>query len=87
MGFCVFEVCCGVYVPSLGTMRGKFVPEEVRSTIMNIFRIGLNLIVVLVLWNVRGRGAFFSRLARGWAVSSKPRPPLGDCHEVDFLWY
>ncbi len=37
-----------------GTMRGKFVPEEVRSTIMNIFRIGLNLIVVVVLWNVRG---------------------------------
>ncbi len=34
-------------------MRGKFIPEEVRSTVMNIFRIGLNLIVVLVLWNVR----------------------------------
>ncbi len=53
MGFCVFEICCGVYFPSIGTMRGKFIPEEVRSTIMNIFRIGLNLIVVLVLWNVR----------------------------------
>jgi hypothetical protein len=39
--------------PYPGTMRGKFVPEEVRSTIMNIFRIGLNLIVVIVLWNVR----------------------------------
>jgi hypothetical protein len=47
------QVCCGMYFPSIGTMRGKFVPEEVRSTIMNIFRIGLNLIVVVVLWNVR----------------------------------
>lgn len=52
LSFCVFEVCCGIYFPSIGTMRGKFVPEEVRSTVMNIFRIGLNIIVVLVLANI-----------------------------------
>lgn len=52
-GFCVFEVACGVYFPSIGTLRGRFIPEEVRSTIMNFFRIGLNLIVVVVLSNVR----------------------------------
>jgi hypothetical protein len=54
-GFCVFEVACGVYFPSIGTLRGRFIPEEVRSTIMNFFRIGLNLIVVVVLSNVRVR--------------------------------
>lgn len=34
-------------------MRGKYVPEEVRATVMNIFRIGLNLIVVVVLANIK----------------------------------
>jgi phage-related holin len=51
-GFCVFEVACGVYFPSAGTMRSKYIPEEVRSTVMNVFRVGLNLIVVLVLMNI-----------------------------------
>ena len=51
-GFCVFEVCCGIYFPSAGTMRSKYIPEEVRSKVMNVFRIGLNLIVVLVLINI-----------------------------------
>ena len=51
-GFCVFEVCCGMYWPAAGTMRQKFIQEEVRSTVMNFFRVGLNLIVVLVLINI-----------------------------------
>jgi len=51
-GFCVFEVCCGIYWPAAGTMRQKFIQEEVRSTVMNVFRVGLNLIVVLVLINI-----------------------------------
>ena len=33
-------------------MRSKYIPEEVRSTVMNIFRVGLNLIVVLTLINI-----------------------------------
>jgi hypothetical protein len=33
-------------------MRSKYIPEEVRSTVMNVFRIGLNVIVVLVLFNI-----------------------------------
>ena len=52
VGFCIFEVCCGIYFPSAGTMRSKYIPEEMRSTVMNVFRIGLNLIVVLVLMNI-----------------------------------
>ncbi len=51
-GFCVFEVCCGIYWPGSGTMRSKYIQEEVRSTVMNVFRIGLNAIVVLVLVNI-----------------------------------
>lgn len=47
--FIIFEVCVGIFWPSMGTMRGRYVPETARSTIMNFFRIPLNLIVVLIL--------------------------------------
>ncbi|XP_074646442.1 molybdate-anion transporter-like [Tubulanus polymorphus] len=49
IGFLVFEVCVGLFWPSLSTMRGKYVPEATRATIMNFFRIPLNLIVVIIL--------------------------------------
>ncbi|XP_064632402.1 molybdate-anion transporter-like [Lineus longissimus] len=48
-GFLVFEACVGIFWPSLSTMRGKYVPEETRATIMNFFRVPLNLIVVVIL--------------------------------------
>ena len=50
--FFVFEACCGMYFPAAGTMRNRYIPEEVRATVMNVFRIGLNLIVVLTLVNI-----------------------------------
>lgn len=49
VGFLVFETCVGVFWPAMSTMRGKHVPEESRATIMNFFRIPLNLIVVVIL--------------------------------------
>jgi hypothetical protein len=33
-------------------MRAQYVPEDVRSTIMNMFRIPLNLFVCVILYNV-----------------------------------
>jgi MFS transporter, MFS domain-containing protein family, molybdate-anion transporter len=48
--FVIFEICVGIFWPSLGTMRGVYLPEDARSTIMNFFRIPLNLIVVLILY-------------------------------------
>ncbi|TPX36504.1 hypothetical protein SmJEL517_g01338 [Synchytrium microbalum] len=50
--FCSFELCCGLYFPTLGTLRGKLIPEEIRATVMNVFRVPLNLIVVVVLLKV-----------------------------------
>lgn len=50
--FLVFEVCCGLYWPCFGTLRGQYLPERSRSTIMNFFRVPLNLLVVLVLVRV-----------------------------------
>ena len=42
----------GIFWPSMMKMRSVYVPEEQRSTIINIFRIPLNLFVCVVLYNV-----------------------------------
>lgn len=52
VGFCVFELCVGIFWPSMMKMRATYIPEESRSTIMNFFRIPLNLFVCVVLYNV-----------------------------------
>ncbi|KAL2527504.1 Major facilitator superfamily protein [Abeliophyllum distichum] len=52
LGFCVFEACVGIFWPSIMKMRSQCIPEEARSTIMNFFRIPLNIFVCIVLYNV-----------------------------------
>ncbi|KIZ07268.1 Major facilitator superfamily domain-containing protein 5 [Monoraphidium neglectum] len=52
IAFCVFETCVGVFWPSMMKMRSDYVPEELRATIINIFRVPLNLFVCVVLGNV-----------------------------------
>lgn len=53
LGFCVFEACVGIFWPSIMKMRSQYIPEEARSTIMNFFRVPLNIFVCIVLYNVR----------------------------------
>jgi len=48
--FILYEVIVGIYFPAIGTVRAKFVPEETRAGVMNLFRIPLNVIVVTLLW-------------------------------------
>jgi hypothetical protein len=50
--FCIFEVCVGVFWPSIMKLRSQYVPEESRSTILNFFRIPVNVFVCVVLYNV-----------------------------------
>lgn len=52
LAFCIFEVVVGIFWPSMMTMRAHYVPEELRSTIINFFRIPLNLFVCVILYNV-----------------------------------
>ncbi|KAF3951292.1 hypothetical protein ACB098_01G135000 [Castanea mollissima] len=52
VGFCTFEACVGIFWPSIMKMRSLYIPEESRSTIMNFFRIPLNIFVCVVLYNV-----------------------------------
>lgn len=49
VGFLVFEFCVGVFWPAMGVLRSKYVPESARATVMNIFRVPLNLIVISLL--------------------------------------
>jgi len=51
-GFLLFELCCGLYFPCFGTLRGKYIPEDSRATLMNFFRVPLNFLVVIVLLKV-----------------------------------
>eukprot|EP00250_Pteridium_aquilinum_P007043 c16842_g1_i1 orf=723-2114(-) len=50
--FCVFEACVGIFWPSIMKLRSQYVPEESRSTILNFFRIPVNVFVCLILYNV-----------------------------------
>merc|ERR1711920_704901 len=49
VAFLVFEACVGLYFPMIGTLKGDIVPEDMRSTIYNIYRLPLNVIVLLPL--------------------------------------
>jgi len=53
IAFLGFEACVGVFWPCAMSLRSKYIPEEVRATIMNFFRIPLNVIVVIVLMRVK----------------------------------
>ena len=49
--FLLFEACVGMYWPAIGTVKSMIVPEETRATIYNIYRVPLNMIVLVVLLN------------------------------------
>merc|ERR1719401_1934238 len=51
--FLLFEFCVGLYFPSIGTLKSDVVPEKVRATVYNFYRVPLNAIVVgLLLSNI-----------------------------------
>jgi len=47
--FLLFECMVGVYFPSVGVLKSEVVPEHVRSTVYNIYRVPLNGVVVCLL--------------------------------------
>lgn len=54
--FFAFEACVGMYFPSIGTLRSKYVPDSHRSVIMNLFGIPLNVLVVSVFLSIKRLG-------------------------------
>lgn len=49
ISFIAFEICCGIYFPTAASLRSLIIPENSRTTIMSMFRMGLNILVVVAL--------------------------------------
>lgn len=45
--FIVFETCVGTFFPCAGLLRSKVIPDSVQGSVMNIFRVPLNVLVVV----------------------------------------
>merc|ERR1712238_494374 len=56
LAFFAFEACVGMYFPSIGTLRSKYIPDSHRSVIMNLSGIPLNILVVSVFLFVKYLG-------------------------------
>jgi len=54
--FFLFEACVGMYFPSIGTLRSKYIPDSQRGVIMNLFGIPLNVLVVSVFLSIKKLG-------------------------------
>ena len=67
-GFFVFEATVGMYFPSINCLRSAYVPNEIRSTAMNIFRVPLNVIVVTLNLSVNVIGTNGSLFATGFIL-------------------
>ena len=52
LSFCAFYVCVGLHYPCIGTLRAGQIQAEVRTTVMNMFRIGLNVVTIAILHNI-----------------------------------
>ncbi|KAI0754191.1 hypothetical protein C8Q80DRAFT_352712 [Daedaleopsis nitida] len=47
--FCAFEASAGIYYPVQGMLRGRLVEDEHRATLSSLFRVPLNVFVVVSL--------------------------------------
>jgi len=56
LAYFAFESCVGMYFPSIGTLRSKYLPNSHRSVIMSLFGVPLNIIVVAVFLLVHKLG-------------------------------
>jgi predicted MFS family arabinose efflux permease len=56
--FLLFESTVGVFYPSYGMIKSERIPEEIRSAVMNIFRMPLNAFVVLLLLKIKYLSSF-----------------------------
>jgi len=47
--FCVFEACVGMYWPSVGYLKGRYIDDGIRARVYGMLRIPLNVFVVIAL--------------------------------------
>jgi len=48
-GFVAFEFCCGLYAPAMSAVKSALVPEKLRSTVYNTYRVPMNATVLIIL--------------------------------------
>ena len=51
--FVVFEICVGVYLPIICGLRERYIEDQVRATVTNLFRLPINVIVIVGLLHVK----------------------------------
>ncbi|CAF1003815.1 unnamed protein product [Adineta ricciae] len=52
-GLCMYELCVGIYMPSISLLRNRYLPDSVRSTLMNYFRIPRFLLMfAVIVWHL-----------------------------------
>jgi len=98
VAFLAFEAAVGLYFPMMGTLKGDIVPEDMRSTIYNIYRLPLNIIVLLPLLMNFSISTTFAvttsilavAVAAAFALKSMPKgkraardPELASLHDSD----
>jgi len=49
VGFILFEAAVGLYFPTIGTLKAEIVPENVRTTMYNLFYIPMNIMISVIL--------------------------------------
>lgn len=49
VAFVLFELCVGAWFPAVATLKSRLVPDALRSTVYNLFRLPLNLLVLALL--------------------------------------
>jgi hypothetical protein len=97
MSFLAFEMTVGLYFPMMGTLKGVIVPEESRAAIYNLYRVPLNVIVVLVLVTKLDIKVAFSLttvmlliavVCQSWLISARsgasPYRPVGKNLDMEF---
>jgi MFS family permease len=85
VAFLIFEMCVGLYFPMIGTLKGAIVPEDMRSTIYNLYRLPLNIIVLMPLLMNFSIGTTFTvttailaiAAACAFTLSNLPKDPAG----------
>jgi len=74
--FLIFEFCVGVYWPAVGTIKSEVVPEGIRATMYNLYRVPLNAVVCGILLNDFTLGQAFSMCTMLLAVSCVSTLPM-----------
>ena len=69
LSYFVFEGCVGVYFPSIGTLRGKYLPDSHRSLIMTLYGVPLNILVVTVYLLQNRLGSMGSLIVASFALA------------------